>query len=174
MADRIQKVISLNASVIAIDSKTSTHPLDLISERKICTKTYSITSFVKTSRSNECTYSTSTPPNSRIPLLLLPLLPLELLQVFLGHRDDVAGLVLGGEQGGASVQRGARGGSRQVLPEVLAHGLAFQKFSPEGGGRVEFERCSITAELLTLLSNILLGVEFLMCSPIIKWDRIHT
>lgn len=70
-----------------------------------------------------------------IPLLLLLLLLLELLQVLLGHLDDVAGLLLRGEEGegaGAAVQRGARGGPRQILPEVLAHGLTFKKFGSGG------------------------------------------
>lgn len=76
-----------------------------------------------------------------LPLLLLLLLLPELLQVFLGHLDDVAGLLLGSEEGGGegagpSVQRGARGGPRQTLPEILAHGLAFKKFSSERAGKV--------------------------------------
>lgn len=70
------------------------------------------------------------------PLFLLLLLLLEFLQVFLGHLDDVAGLLLWSEDGrgkggGASVQRGASGGPGQTLPQVLAHGLALQKLRSE-------------------------------------------
>lgn len=73
----------------------------------------------------------------RIPLFLLLLLPLELLQVFLGHLDDVAGLFLRRKEGrreggGASVERRASGGPRQALPEVLVEGLALQKFGSVG------------------------------------------
>lgn len=34
-----------------------------------------------------------------LPLLLLPFLLLEFLQIFLGHLDDVGGLLLGGQEG---------------------------------------------------------------------------
>lgn len=66
-----------------------------------------------------------------VPLFLLFLLLLEFLQVFLGHLDDVPGLLPWSEEGGAAVQRGTSGGPGQVLPEVLAHGLALQKFGSE-------------------------------------------
>ena len=70
-----------------------------------------------------------------IPLLLLLLLLLESLQAFLGHLDDVAGLLLGGEgAGGAGVQRGARGGPSKTLPLVLVHCLAFKEFCSKKGG----------------------------------------
>lgn len=70
-----------------------------------------------------------------LPLLFLPLPLLQFLQVLLGHFDDVAGLLLGGQRcrgegAGSSVERLAGGGAGQALPQVLVHRLALQEFGP--------------------------------------------
>lgn len=66
------------------------------------------------------------------PLFLLALPLLQLLQVFLGQLDDVAGLLLRGraEGGGATVEGLTGGGAGEALPQVLVDRLALQKFGP--------------------------------------------
>lgn len=60
------------------------------------------------------------------PLFFLALPLLQLLQVFLGQLDDVAGLLLrgGAEGGGATVEGLAGGGAGEALPQVLVDRLA--------------------------------------------------
>lgn len=75
-----------------------------------------------------------------LPLLFLFLSFLQFLQVFLGELDDVRSLLLGGQRRGgegarSSVERLAVGGARQILPQMLVHGLALQEFGSEGGGQ---------------------------------------
>lgn len=83
--------------------------------------------------------------NGAAPFFLLLLHLLELLQVLLGHLDDVAGLLLrgdegGGEGGGAGVERGAGRRPGQALPQALVHGLALQKLRPGRCAKSRFRR----------------------------------